>query len=167
MHYLIDGHNLIGRCRTIRLGDPDDEAQVIDLLHRWVLRRSRHHVTVVFDGGVYGHPVKLDRAGIRAVFAHSPHDADARLVTLISRLADPQHHRVVTSDRAIASVAAARSIAVIDSATFAAEIEQPHGRPHQGSRQRSKRLSQRPEPKVAKADVDQWLREFGVAPDDE
>lgn len=161
MHYIIDGHNLIGRCRTIRLGDPDDEAQLVDHLHRWLLRHSQHSIMVVFDGGVYGHPQPLDRPGLRAVFAHSPQDADTRLITLIKRLEEPQRYRLVSSDRAVAAAAHERQLEVIDASVFAAQIEQPSQAPR-SSKARRPRL----EPKISRAEVDQWLREFGVGPDE-
>lgn len=160
MHYIIDGHNLIGRCRTIRLGDPDDEAQLIDHLHRWLLRHRQHSITVVFDGGVYGHPHTLDRAGIRALFAHSPQDADSRLIKLIERIQEPQRYRVVSSDHAVANGARAHQIEVIDAGDFATQIERPSysSKPNKWRRPRI-------EPKVSNAEVDQWLREFGVEPE--
>jgi hypothetical protein len=160
MHYIIDGHNLIGRCQTIRLGDPDDEAQLIDHLHRWLLRHPQHSITVVFDGGVYGHPQQLGRAGIRTLFAHSPQDADARLVKLIERVQQPQQYRVVSSDHAVGGPARERGVQVIDASEFAAQIERPSY-----SRKPSKWRRPRIEPKVSNAEVDQWLREFGVEPD--
>lgn len=161
MHYIIDGHNLIGRCRTIRLGDPDDEAQLVDYLHRWLLRHPQHSITVVFDGGVYGHPQPLDRPGLRAVFAHSPQDADTRLVTLIKRLEEPQRYRVVSADRAIMTAARERRLEVIDSSQFAAQIERSTTTSRPGKARRP-----RLEPKVSRAEVDQWLREFGIGPDE-
>lgn len=161
MHYLVDGHNLIGKCRTLRLGDPDDEAQLIALLHRWVVRRGKHQMTVVFDGGVYGHPATLDRPGIRAVFAYSPQDADTRLITMIERISEPSRYRAVSSDHAITRAAAHRNIAVIDAAAFAAEIEQPIRQNAASLRSTPRRP--RPEPKVVKTEVEYWLREFGAS----
>ncbi|HEX6293182.1 MAG TPA: NYN domain-containing protein [Herpetosiphonaceae bacterium] len=161
MHYIIDGHNLIGQCRTIRLTDPDDEARLVDYLHRWVLRHHRHRITVVFDGGVYGHPQALEPPGIRAVFARSPQDADERLIRLIDRVTEPRQYRVVTSDRSVATVAHARQIEVIRAERFAAQLEQPT------SPARSRRPQRpRPEPKLSKAEVDRWLKEFGVDSDE-
>ncbi len=157
MHYIIDGHNLIGQCRTIRLSDADDEAQLIQYLHRWVLRNQRHRITVVFDGGVYGHPQALDRPGVRPIFAHSPQDADTRLIRLIDQVTEPRQYRVVTSDRSVAQVAQARQIEVIGADRFATQLEQPTGPARQRSPRRSK-----PEPKLSKAEVDDWLKEFGV-----
>lgn len=161
MHYIIDGHNLIGRCRSIHLGEPDDEAQLVDYLHRWLLRHPQHSITVVFDGGVYGHPQTLDRAGLRTLFAHSPQDADTRLIKLIERVQEPQRYRLVSADRAIVAVARERRLEVVDAGQFAAQIESTHR-----SAQASKRHRSAPEPKVSTAEVDQWLREFGIDPAD-
>jgi predicted RNA-binding protein with PIN domain len=159
MHYIIDGHNLIGRCRTIRLTDPDDEAQLVHLLHRWVLRNQRHRITVVFDGGVYGHPQAVEPPGVQAIFAHSPQDADSRLIRMIGQVAEPQRYRVVTSDRSVAGAAQTRGIEVMRAEHFATQLEQPARQPRTPPRR------SRPEPKLSKAEVDDWLKEFGV--DDE
>ena len=158
MHYIVDGHNLIGHSRTIRLTDPDDEAQLTDALHRWVLRNKRARITVVFDGGVYGHPLRLDRPNVRTVFARSPQDADTRLIALIQAIAEPQAFRIVTSDRMVAAVAKAHGLQVIDSAQFAAELEQPSKTRHNAARK------QRTEPKLPRTEVEAWLRLFGEEP---
>lgn len=166
MHYLIDGHNLIGHCRSIRLGDPDDEAKIVDLLHRWVLRLQRHTVTVVFDGGVYGHPYALDRPGVKAVFAHSPQDADARLARMIERVPNAARTRVVTSDRVVAATARTHKLEVISASSFAAQLEQPPGAPRKPSNgvggQHSRKHRPRLEAKLSPAEVEHWLREFGI-----
>lgn len=162
MHYIIDGHNLIGRCRTIRLGDADDEAQLVRYLHRWVLRNQRHRVTVIFDGGVYGHPQALHPPGVTSIFAYSPQDADTRLIRLIKQVTEPRQYRVVTSDRSVAAVARAQKIEVISAELFAGQIEQPT------SPQRSRARSRvQPEPRLSKAEVDRWLKEFGVETEDD
>lgn len=155
MQYIVDGHNLIGQCRSIDLGEPDDEAKLVAALHRWVLRQTGTSITVVFDGGVYGHPQALDRAGVRTVFAYSPQDADARLIRLIEHLGDPIKYRVVTNDRAVAAAAQDRGVQVVSATSFATQIEQ---RP---SATRRTLRRQRPEPKLSRNEVDDWLREFG------
>jgi uncharacterized protein len=155
MHYLIDGHNLIGQCRTITLGAPDDEAQLVDLIHRWLLRHPHHRATIVFDGGVYGHPQKLDRPGVRAVFAHSPQDADARLQKLIAATDAPRGYRVVSADRMVRQAAQERGVEVIDARQWAVEIEKPIGARATGAKRA------RPEPKLPRAEVDEWMQLFG------
>lgn len=161
MHYIIDGHNLIGHCRTIRLDDADDEAQLVRYLHRWVLRNHRHQITVVFDGGVYGHPQVLEPPGVRSIFAYSPQDADTRLIKLIKQVTEPGQYRVVTSDRLVAVAAEMRNIEVIDAQSFANQIEEPTAPTRVQQRGRLQ-----PEPKLSKAEVNRWLKEFGVESDD-
>src|SRR3712207_3677728 len=122
MHYLVDGHNLIGQLPNIDLSDPDDEARLVDLLHRWTLRRPRDRFTVVFDRGVYGHPMALSRPGVEVVFAHSPGDADARLVQRLRSLSPSGGYTLVSSDRALALVASQLGVVVKPSRVFADEI---------------------------------------------
>lgn len=158
MHYLIDGHNVIGQSRTIRLHDPDDEQQLLSALHRWLLRTGKHRITVVFDGGTYHAHRAPSFPGVEAIFARSPQDADERLKRLITRIAEPKRYRLVTSDRAIIAVAQPRGIEIVNAATFAAQLDQPD-RP---SRSPGKLAKPRPEPKLSRAEVDRWLAEFGV-----
>lgn len=154
MRYLIDGHNLIGSSRSIRLSDADDELKLLSALHRWVLRNPRHQITVVFDNGVYGAAApRYER--VEAIWTHSPQDADTRLVQLISRAAAAQT-RLVTSDRSVAAVARQRGIEVLPSAGFMARLEAPPA-----AKRGSTRAQQRPEPKLPRAEVDSWLAEFG------
>jgi uncharacterized protein len=155
MLYLVDGHNLIGSSRSIRLTDEDDEAKLLSLLHRWVLRNPRHRVVVVFDNGVHGHPSPRHE-GIEVVWTHSPQDADARLKQLMAR-GDAAQTRLVTSDRGVIAVARDRGIEIRSSASFMAELEAPA----RASRRAEARKKQRPEPKLSRAEVDSWLAEFG------
>ncbi len=157
MHYLVDGHNLIGQSRSISLGDPDDEAKLVTLLHRWALRHKQMSLTVVFDGGVYGHPQNLSRPHVRVLFARSPQDADARLIHLIKAVDDPRRFCLVTSDRLVAAEAIARGMRVQDSRSFSMELEAP-----QSSARRAAPLRRPPEHRLTPAEVDEWMRLFGA-----
>jgi predicted RNA-binding protein with PIN domain len=75
---------------------------------------------------------------------------------LIEQVTDVKRYRVVTSDRAVASVAEARGIPVMSAASFAKQLEQPEQRPRRNTQRR-----QRVEPKLSRNEVDSWLREFG------
>ena len=50
MHYLIDGHNLIGKMPDIQLSDPNDEVKMVLRLQEWLNGRSSQQATVIFDG---------------------------------------------------------------------------------------------------------------------
>ena len=155
MHYLVDGHNLIGHVPGIELSDPDDEVQLVDLLHRFVLRNPRLRVTVVFDGGVYGRRVPLDRDRVKVLFARSPEDADARLIELLRTLDQPAGTTLVSADHSITTAAAERGVAVQPPKLFVDDLHGPNVR-----RQRAVRRL-RPEPKQPRAEVEEWLRTFG------
>jgi uncharacterized protein len=160
MPILIDGHNLIGQVPTISLADPDDEAKLVMLLRRYAAHRRGRKVIVVFDGGVYGHPDNLNGYSVEAHFARSPGDADAELIRRIRGVRRRDEWLVVSSDRAVAGEAKARGLPVLSSQDFARRLialDQP--RASLGSKGGERPLS--------KDEVDEWLREFGVAEDDE
>ena len=159
MHYLIDGHNLIGHMREIDLADPDDEAKLVEILHRFVLRHPRHRITVVFDGGGNGYlaPVKRDR--VEVTFAHSPGDADSRLIQILQRLASPASYTLVSADRAIVAAARERGVAVKAPADFAQDLAASR------SKGRTPPRRVRPEPKMPPVEVEAWLELFGSRQD--
>lgn len=126
MPYLIDGHNLIGQMRSIQLHDPDDEAKLVMILQRFALRR-RVRVMVIFDRGGYGNRT-LGGTGVHVRFARSPSNADALIVEQLRRVPAPHELVVVSSDRAITTVAAEVGARVIGAREFAhilAEMDAP------------------------------------------
>jgi hypothetical protein len=157
MEYLVDGHNLIGRMPGLALSDPDDEAKLVDLLGRWTLREPRHRVTVVFDGGVYGHPSRLGSSRVRVIFARPPRDADSLLEELLKQISGSRKAVLVSDDRAITAVAEDRGVSVVACRAFAEQLMAPLA-PRQ---KRAKRI--RPEPKLSRSEVDAWLEHFGTA----
>ena len=159
MHYLVDGHNLIGQMPNIALDDPDDEAKLIALLHRWTLRNPRDRITVIFDNGVYGHPGQRAPERVEVIFARSPSDADARLIKRLRQLPRTGGVTLISTDRAITTVAAERGVVVKPSRMFASEMAAER-RQEPGPVNRV-----RPEPKLARTDVDAWLRAFGAEED--
>jgi predicted RNA-binding protein with PIN domain len=163
MHYLVDGHNLIGQMPNIELSDPDDEGKLIRLLHRWTLRYPRDRITVVFDKGIYSHtrPPRWDR--LEVIFARSPSDADARLVHRLRTLPQPRGYTLVSADRAIAAVAAEHGVPVKASRAFAAEINAPAADRRSYKGRHSQRP--RPEPKLPQSEVDAWLKAFDAGKD--
>ncbi len=158
MHYLVDGHNLIGQMPNIELSDPEDEDKLIALLHRWTLRHPKDRVTVIFDRGGYGHPARRNPERVEVIFARSPSDADTRLAQRLSGITSPRRYTLVSADRVVVEIAEALGVAVKPSAVFAAELNAPAP----VARQRPTRRRARPEPKLPRTDVDAWLRAFGA-----
>jgi hypothetical protein len=155
MPILIDGHNLIGQLPAIRLGDPDDEAQLVLLLRRYAARRRGRRVVVVFDGGVRGHPLNLNGYGVEAHFAFAPANADAELIKRIRAVRRHDEWLVVSSDRAVVGEAQAHGIPVLSAQEFArrlAALDQP----------RASLREKRNDRPLSRAEVEEWMRVFGV-----
>jgi predicted RNA-binding protein with PIN domain len=155
MPILVDGHNLIGQIPTISMADPDDEAQLVLLLRRYAARRRGRKVVVVFDGGVYGHPENLNGYMVEAHFARSPKDADAELIRRIRTVKRRDEWVVVSSDRAVIGEAEARGLSVVSSQEFArrlAALDEP----------RASLRDKRNDRPLSKAEIEEWMRIFGV-----
>jgi uncharacterized protein len=160
MPVLIDGHNLIGQMTLIRLGEDDDEAQLVALLRRYVASTTAR-VIVVFDGGVKNHPQRLGTASVEVEFAVPPATADELLIRRINELRQPKHWQVVTSDREIAVVAKRRGVPVVPSAEFAGRLERGLRAPVQRPKP-----DEKPRLKVDKGEIPEWLELFGIDPED-
>ncbi|MBN1967224.1 MAG: NYN domain-containing protein [Anaerolineae bacterium] len=157
MAYLIDGHNLIGRIPDLRLDDPNDEAKLVERLKRFASRTGKRCV-VVFDRGLPGGLSRgLSSGGVQVVFAHGGTTADAIILERIHDARDPGQWVVVSADREIVEEAARRRMRVMPPGEFAAALDAPAAVPDDAD----------PNPRVSPEDVEKWLWEFGVKPDDE
>lgn len=160
MPVLVDGHNLIGQIPSIRLSDPDDEAQLVMLLRRYATRKRGRRVIVVFDRGVYGHPQQLNGYGVECIFAKSPRDADAEIIRRVKAVRRTAEWIVVSSDRAVTGEARARGIKTISSQEFGRKLL-ALGAPSP-SASLDEKSGNRP---LTPQEVDEWLRLFGIDPE--
>lgn len=162
MHYLIDGHNLIAKIPDIQLSDPDDEQQLIMRLRRWLAAKPRRRATVYFDGGLPGGPAPhLSSPALNVVFASAGRDADGLLIRRIRRAQNPAEYTLVTSDRAVVSVAERRQMPIVDSSTFASLLAEE-------ATQRSGAAPQpeeKEEPRLGADEVAAWLELFSKKDD--
>lgn len=158
MPLLVDGHNLIGQIPTLKLSDADDEGELVMLLRRYSTAKRGRQVVVVFDHGVYGHPLKLDGYGITCHFARSPHDADAQLIKRLQALKRPREWTLVTSDRQIVRVAAERGVKVISAHDFARQLLAPPARA-------AAPLDEKRDRQLSAAEVEEWMEIFRNRPD--
>jgi predicted RNA-binding protein with PIN domain len=157
MPLLVDGHNLIGQIPGMRLSDPDDEGELVQLLRRYSTAKRGRQVVVVFDHGVYGHPQKLDGYGITCHFARSPQDADAQLIKRLRALKRPRDWTLVTSDRQVARVAEEQGVRVISSQEFARQLLGPTDRP-------ARAPDEKPDVRLSEAEIEEWLELFRNRP---
>jgi predicted RNA-binding protein with PIN domain len=161
MPLLIDGHNLIGQIPDISLSDPDDEAKLVLLLRRYTTARPGRQAIVIFDHGVYGHPIQLNGYGITCHFARSPQDADAQIIQRITSTMRPAEWTVVTSDRRVAQIAEKRGVRVISAQRFGQLLTAPLHRSEPESEAAEKRADIRLTPQ----EVAEWMLIFGEDPD--
>jgi uncharacterized protein len=164
MHYLIDGHNLIGRLPGLSLADPNDEVKLVQLLKRWCAADSRRKVTVIFDAGLPGGEAKhLSGGGVNVVFASANRSADALVIRRIEQIPNPPEYTVVSSDEAILAAARRRRVPVQRSETFAtAMLEDRTFRERQGTAPQT----ERPEAgTMSSEEMAEWLELFGPEPE--
>ncbi len=154
MRLLIDGHNLIGQMRDIRLDDPDDEAKLAAKLKTYCMRHQRH-CTILFDNGLPGGLSRLSNSLVTVIFAPPGTAADQLLINRIRNISDPKSLTVVSSDRVIVAAAEQRRIPVIRSADFVEILNQPTATPIN---------DEDPKPIITAAEVDYWLKRFGDPP---
>jgi uncharacterized protein len=117
--FIIDGHNLIGAMKKIRLDDPDDEARLVVELRRFCAR-SRRQVTLYFDRGAPGLQSPGDAGGLSIRFVRSPRSADQAIAQHLARLkGSARNWTVVSSDQEVQTAARRAGARPMSSAEFA------------------------------------------------
>jgi predicted RNA-binding protein with PIN domain len=155
MHWLIDGHNLIGQLPGLRLDDPHDEEKLLEYLRRY-RAATGHNITVVFDpGGGHHLGSSHKHGGIAIQFAPAGHTADQLLIRRIRQVKNPQAMIVVSSDRAVQQAARQSGIRVASAGEFAGQLLQLRG-PAVSTDSEAK-----PEARLSAAEIDEWLKLFG------
>jgi predicted RNA-binding protein with PIN domain len=159
MRLLVDGHNLIGQMRDIRLDDPHDEARLAARLKQYCMR-YRHHCTVIFDNGLPGGHSRLSSHYVAVIFAPHGVTADRLLIRRIRSLTDTVGVAIVTSDRAIVREAERKGVQVIRSQDFAAALTAPTRSAHDED------AGADANPVITAAEVAYWLEQFESLSDD-
>jgi predicted RNA-binding protein with PIN domain len=122
MPYMVDGHNLIGKLKSISLRSVDDELQLIELLQQFY-RVSRHSVEVYFDGAPPEVAGKHSYGMVTAYFVRQGIEADSEMILRLRKLGRrARNWTVVTSDRRIQAEARAQHAGVIASEEFAVQL---------------------------------------------
>ena len=154
MHWLVDGHNLIGQMPTMRLDEANDEAKLLEYLSRY-RARTGHAVTVFFDAGQAYRPAsKRNHGGVAIRFAPHGKTADHLIMHRLRKVKNPQALMVVSSDRAVQRAAQRAQIRVLSAEAFVQQLlhgETVSPEHDQGSQAD---ISLSPE------EVDEWLNLF-------
>lgn len=152
MPYIIDGHNLIGAMKEIRLDDPNDEALLVAELKRFCAR-TRRQVTLYFDRGAPARPGPSDAGGLSIRFVRPPRSADQAILQHLVRLKGAARNwTVVSSDLEIQASARRAGASVLSSEDFARLIS----RSETATSDREK-----PGADLTEDEIREWQRLFG------
>lgn len=152
MPYIIDGHNLIGAMKGIRLDDPDDEALLVGELRRFCAR-TRRRVTLYFDRGAPARQTPDDAGGLAIRFVRPPRSADQAISQHLSRLKGAARNwTVVSSDLEVQASARHAGARVLSSHEFARLISKSVSPPTD---------REKPGADLTEEEIREWQRLFG------
>ena len=123
-HLIIDGYNILGL--TGRLSNRLESARE-DLLRAVASyrHRTRHPVTIVFDGWQHGQPMEQreHRAGVEVIYSKRGEKADQVIQRLVREYGSDC--AVVSSDHEIVDVARSHCAFVMGAQEFAGKLSRP------------------------------------------
>ena len=164
---LIDGYNLLWafpELRELMVAGRSELARegLLRLLARLIRSgRLSAPVTVVFDGSpAQGVPCGSVPGELEVRFAPHPSSADDLIREIVESSANAAGITVVSSDREVRSRAARAGASVIRTGEFV-ESRLPR-RPRARGSERPEPPADKPAPPQGQAEVDRWLREFGL-----
>lgn len=168
MHYIIDGHNLIGKMPDISLKDPNDEVKLTMRIKSWVAESKKRQVTLFFDGGTMGSSLnRMSSRNLKVIFAPSGTTADSLIISHMRKLKNPRGYTLVTSDREIIGHAKSLRIRSLLSEEFIERMgfvfkEQSEKAP----KVKKEAPPEKPDvAKISEAEVQEWLDLFGPVPE--
>ena len=162
MHWLVDGHNLIGQMPNLQLSDPDDEAKLVEYLRRY-RARTGHRLTVIFDAGTSYQPAHTQqKGGITVQFARPGQTADQLIKRRLRKIKDPQGTIVVTSDRAVQQAAQQVQVRVVEAREFGQQLLQLSA-----PGQEAADAGSQADVQLSADEVDEWLALFGKQQNDQ
>jgi predicted RNA-binding protein with PIN domain len=140
MTHIIDGHNLIGVLPDIHLGDPNDEARLLERLRSYRARVRAGPMIVFFDAGpqsekmppraptnMPGRRATGHSPGVEARFADPGQTADDAIVTFLRGVTEPGQYAVVTDDQELTRRVCALGASTTRASEFAARLApRPH-----------------------------------------
>jgi predicted RNA-binding protein with PIN domain len=151
MPYIIDGHNLIGALPDISLHDPEDERQLITRLQAF-LSRNRKRAVLYFDDRAPGARAFYHTPNLQVRFVGRPRSADDAIRDHIERLGrEATNWTVVSTDRAVRSLARRSGAVSMTSQAFAAQMSRPHDLPAD---------AEKPSAPASEGEIAAWERLF-------
>lgn len=168
MSYLVDGNNVMGQRVGWHRDKPGARRRLMGELARFA-RRAGLSVEVVFDGAPEDHfpdGSSFMRA-LRVFYAARGSDADARIKALVEESRERRTLVVVTSDRALANYVRRCGARVERAGDFRRRLDESEETHEEEAAARKKKGGERDELEASGEGVEQWMRYFGVAPEDD
>jgi predicted RNA-binding protein with PIN domain len=157
MPYLVDGNNVMAQRVGWHRDKPKARRRLMDELARFA-RVRRVRVTVVFDGAPEQHFADgASYQGVRIFYSERGSNADERIKRMVEEARERRTLIVVTSDRALGDYVRRCGAQVLRSGEFRKKMEEATV---DTSHQDAKELS-------ARGELTEWMRYFGVAPEDD
>ncbi|HUQ32210.1 MAG TPA: NYN domain-containing protein [Pyrinomonadaceae bacterium] len=158
MPYLVDGNNVMAQ----RVGWHRDKAKarrrLMDELARFA-QNVRVRVTVVFDGAPEQHFADgSSYKGIRVFYSERGSNADERIKNMVEAARERRTLIVVTSDRELADYVRRCGAPVLRSGEFRRKMEEAETRAAVKTDEAERGEG---------VELNEWMRYFGVGPDDE
>jgi len=160
--YLVDGNNVMAQ----RVGWHRDRARarrrLLDELAGFA-HAARLRIEVVFDGAPEEHfPDGASyRGAVRVYYAARGSNADERIKAIVEASRERRTLHVVTSDRALAQYVRRCGAQVTRAGDFRRRMDETLARMENAPRQATEGTN------LPTDEVDQWMRYFGVAPEDD
>jgi predicted RNA-binding protein with PIN domain len=159
MAYLIDGNNVMAQLVGWHKDKPRARRRLLDELAQFAVAR-RASVTVVFDGAPEQHFADgASYRGVRLFYAERGSNADERIKKIVEDARERRTLLVVTSDRELALYVRSCGAQVIRSGDFRKRMAEATAKAIQANQEQP--------PKVSQQEVPDWMRYFGVAPEDD
>ena len=160
MSYLIDGNNVMGQRVGWHRDKEGARRRLLDDLVRFA-RGKRVRVAVVFDGA----PDEFftdgsSYQGVKVFYGARGSNADERIKQMVEASRERRTLIVVTSDRALADYVRRCGARVVSAGEFQRGIPS-------AARGKDQTTNTGRDASVTKEDVGDWMRYFGVAPEDD
>ncbi len=160
MPYLVDGNNVMGQRVGWHKDKPAARRALLDDLAQFALAKHAR-VTVVFDGAPEAHfPDGASYRGVRIFYAARGSNADERIKQLVEADRERRQLLVVTSDRALTDYVRRCGAKVLRAGEFRRLVDELRA-------QRTRTSQAEADRPFNDRELNDWMRYFGVAPEDE
>jgi predicted RNA-binding protein with PIN domain len=157
MPYLVDGNNVMAQRVGWHKDRPKARRGLMDELARFA-QSAGVRISVVFDGAPEQHFADgASYKGVKVFYAERGSNADERIKQMVESARERRTLIVATSDRELADYVRRLGAQIIRSGEFRQKMEEAEIRA----------AGQNQDEPAVKGKLDEWMRYFGVGPEDD